>query len=224
MKKSVLRAVPAALLLVLSLTMLAGCGPDRDEISYGRELDTGDSKAKIIELLGDPQYRETGGGGEVLQYCNTGFDLDVYRAFWVRDSRIIATKNYDRSGQIGLCSRFFQKLTWDDRPESRAEKTARLETGENATCVGYGLKHGTPAYADCRLRLVQMREQKDAAKQEATQAQQREARARQERRWQAFQEEQERNRERREQQQQQQQQPTNTNCQVIGNQIYCQSY
>ena len=51
--------------------------------------------------------------------------------------------------------------------ESSAEERARIQrendTADHQTCAGYGLTLGSPAYADCRLRLAQMRADRRAA-------------------------------------------------------------
>lgn len=45
-----------------------------------------------------------------------------------------------------------------------AANRARTEASDHSTCVDYGLELGTPAYADCRLRLSQIRAQDRAAR------------------------------------------------------------
>jgi len=45
-----------------------------------------------------------------------------------------------------------------------AANRARIDAGDHRTCTGYGMDLGTPAYADCRLRLSQIRAQNRAAR------------------------------------------------------------
>lgn len=55
----------------------------------------------------------------------------------------------------------------ESEAELRAQATAnraRIDANEHSTCTGYGLELGTPAYADCRLRLSQIRAQNQAAR------------------------------------------------------------
>lgn len=42
--------------------------------------------------------------------------------------------------------------------------TAQLEAEENAKCIGYGTKPGTPAYTDCRLKVEHQRQLAEAGK------------------------------------------------------------
>lgn len=92
----------------------------------------------------------------------------------------------------------------------QAAYRAQAEAADDRTCIGYGLELGTPAYADCRLRLSQIRVQNRAARNAAILQ------------WYGM-------------QQRQQpvytpppapviKSPTNTTCQWIGSQMYCTTY
>jgi hypothetical protein len=46
---------------------------------------------------------------------------------------------------------------------SAKERAERLAADDDAQCKSYGLAFGTPAYADCRLRLHEGRQRAEAA-------------------------------------------------------------
>jgi hypothetical protein len=48
-------------------------------------------------------------------------------------------------------------------PEERAAKAAEYEAGENWACASYGLRFGTPEFAQCRMFREQQRMARAAA-------------------------------------------------------------
>ena len=58
----------------------------------------------------------------------------------------------------------------ESEAELRAQRQARIaqaEASEHRQCVDFGLEHGTPEYADCRLQLRQIRANNEAARRAA---------------------------------------------------------
>lgn len=116
MKRPVVPAIRRALYFVLCAVVLAGCAGDQGRVPGQEKLHVGDSKDKLIRMMGPPDYRRGGGDGEVLQYCTTGFANDAYRVYWVRGDKILAMTSYPGVMQIGFCASHFRPLTWNDAP------------------------------------------------------------------------------------------------------------
>jgi hypothetical protein len=47
--------------------------------------------------------------------------------------------------------------------QHRAAEAQRLAAEDDSACKSYGLEFGTPAYADCRMRFVEMRAENEGA-------------------------------------------------------------
>jgi len=82
------------------------------------KLQVGDSKEKVVDVMGWPEYRSGDDNGEVLQYCSTGFADDGYRVYWIRNGKIVAMTSYKGVMQLGMCASHFRQLTWSDAPRS----------------------------------------------------------------------------------------------------------
>lgn len=138
MKKPFVSAKLRVLLSVLGAILLAGCAGDQGKVPDQEKLHVGDSKEKIIRIMGWPEYRQGNNDGEVLQYCSTGFADDGYRVFWVRDDKIAAMTSYKGVMQLGLCDRHFRQLTWRDAPRSVGEPERRGKRKGGGVASGTG--------------------------------------------------------------------------------------
>lgn len=163
MRISVFPPVWTVLLLALTLVTLVGCGSGNVVYSGDTATEAGDHVDKITGFLGPPQYRKNSGEGEIWQYCSTGINSDVYRVFWVRDDKVIATSSYIVQWAFGFCTSNFRQLTWNQLPNDAvvAEKKEEPENGGVASGTGFFInKQGailTNAHvvASCKSIMVQ---------------------------------------------------------------------
>lgn len=110
-----------AILFTFGVILLTGCAGDQGKVPGQEKLRVGDSKEKIVRVMGWPEYQRGDDNGEVLQYCSTGFADDGYRVYWVRDGKVVAMTSYKGEMQLGLCASHFRQLTWRDAPRSVRE-------------------------------------------------------------------------------------------------------
>lgn len=68
-------------------------------------LNPGDSKAKVLEVMGPPKDRQFQGDYEVWQYCITGagFGYHDYRAIWLRNDQVTGITSYKDTTPASRC-------------------------------------------------------------------------------------------------------------------------
>jgi hypothetical protein len=113
-----MRTIVGFLVFVL---LLPGCA------SFDKRINTiqaGDSKEKVIEILGDPEDRQFKGKDEALQYCKTGtgFGMCGYRTIWFYDGRVTGITSYSmKCVGPGSCGAHFKTIKWEDAPDHTIE-------------------------------------------------------------------------------------------------------
>lgn len=150
MKRPVSPTTRRALYFVLCTVVLASCAGDQGKVPGQEKLHVGDSKDKLIRMMGSPEYRRGGGDGEVLQYCTTGFANDAYRVYWMRGDKILAMTSYPGVMQIGFCSSHFRPLTWNDAPPHIRPPAQ----GQGNRPKGGGVASGTGFFINQRGAIV----------------------------------------------------------------------
>jgi len=107
-----MRTSMAAIALVLSLFM-AGCGTLDSKTIL---LNVGDSKERVLEVMGQPKDRQIYGQQEAWQYCvsGAGFGWNDHKIIWLNAGRVSGINSY-RSGVTG-CSGGIQPVRWGSAP------------------------------------------------------------------------------------------------------------
>ncbi len=81
------------------------------------KIGLGDSRERVLEILGSPGNRSFRGNQEALQYCTLGFFTDSFYTIWLRNSVVESVTNYDR--WYGLCS--FREVDWGQAPREKID-------------------------------------------------------------------------------------------------------
>lgn len=104
-------------LIILSLFSIS-CGSSalmEDSI----KINAGQSKEKVLKIMGVPGNRQFEGKNEAWQYCSTdyvGFTGDDYIVVWFYDGKVTGVTTY-KNTQIGSCEMFYKTIRWEDKPD-----------------------------------------------------------------------------------------------------------
>jgi len=73
------------------------------------QINKGDDKAKVLQVMGTPQDRQFLGDYEVLQYCITGagFGYHDYSAIWLRSGQVVGITTYKDHTPASSCRGHF---------------------------------------------------------------------------------------------------------------------
>ena len=99
--------------------LLSGCGTLAKKAVL---INPGDSKARVLEVMGPPGDRQFKGHDEAWQYCETdaGISYDDFRIVWFYDDRVTGLTSYKQS-QFGVCAGFFRSIRWENAPDHTIE-------------------------------------------------------------------------------------------------------
>ena len=111
-----------ALYLLLLLAFLTGCNTT-GQVSNVREatlaISYGDTKQKVLELLGPPGDRIFKEQYEAWQYCSTGFSADTYSTVWFESGTVTGIASQNAYWVDGFCSQAFPAIDWGQRPADK---------------------------------------------------------------------------------------------------------
>ena len=117
-----IRSWAATLMLLL---FVAGCGTLDNKTIL---LNVGDSKERVLEVMGAPADRQFHGQQEAWQYCvsGAGFGWNDHKIIWLNVGRLTGISSY-RSSVTG-CSGGIQPVRWENAPAPAPvlETTPRL--------------------------------------------------------------------------------------------------
>ena len=106
------------LIPILLLVALLGCYNFQKSIV---KLSPGDSKERVIEIMGTPHDSQFNGDLEVFQYFGVvSFGSCDFRQLWFRGGRLIGTTSY-RSSCAGGCSPCLRTIDWSNPPDQIIE-------------------------------------------------------------------------------------------------------
>lgn len=82
------------------------------------QINKGDDRAKVLQVMGTPQDRQFLGDYEVLQYCITGagFGYHDYSAIWLQSGKIVGITTYKDQTPGSSCRGHFRTLRLGDAP------------------------------------------------------------------------------------------------------------
>ena len=119
--------------VLLVLFTVAGCamtvtnGHVEDVRGKTLLLNLGDSKSKVIDILGNPGDRSFRDNDEAWQYCTSGHPNDNYSTIWFKSGFITGVTSRDAGKQNNLyggsCFTGFVQIDWGQVP---ADKTIDL--------------------------------------------------------------------------------------------------
>jgi hypothetical protein len=84
-------------------------------------LNVGDSKERVLEVMGTPADRQMRGQQEAWQYCASGAGIgwNDHKIIWLNAGRVTGINSY-RSGVTG-CRGGIQPVRWESAPDSVIE-------------------------------------------------------------------------------------------------------
>lgn len=112
-----------AIQLLLVVT-LAACGTLEKKTIL---LNVGDSKERVIAVMGTPQDRQLLGQQEAWQYCITGagFGYHDYRVIWLNAGSVTGITSYKDTTAGSGCTGHFRTIKWEDAPDTVLEIRAK---------------------------------------------------------------------------------------------------
>lgn len=83
------------------------------------QINKGDDRAKVLQIMGTPQDRQFLADYEVLQYCITGagFGYHDYSAIWLQSGQVVGITTYKDQTPASSCRGHFRTLRAEDAPE-----------------------------------------------------------------------------------------------------------
>lgn len=109
----VMRTSITGIALTLSL-FVAGCGTLDNKTIL---LNVGDSKERVIEVMGNPTDRQIHGQQEAWQYCvsGAGFGWNDHKIIWLNGGRVTGINSY--RSHVSGCSGGIQPVRWGSAPD-----------------------------------------------------------------------------------------------------------
>ncbi|MFH4786192.1 hypothetical protein [Vibrio diabolicus] len=106
------------LLPLLISAVLGGCGTLDNKTIL---IDAGDSKEKVIDVLGLPYDRQFEQQKEAWQYCvsGAGFGYNDHKIIWFTDKKVTGITSY-RTTRSG-CTGAVKTIKWEDAPDYTVE-------------------------------------------------------------------------------------------------------
>ncbi len=82
------------------------------------QINKGDDRAKVLQIMETPQDRQFLADYEVLQYCITGagFGYHDYTAIWLRSGKVVGITTYKDHTPGSSCRGHFHTLRVEDAP------------------------------------------------------------------------------------------------------------
>ncbi len=102
------------------LTALSACGSLEKKAML---LNVGDSKERVIEVMGTPDDRQLRDDNEAWQYCQTGagFGYHDYRIIWFKQGKVSGINSYKSSRPASSCATDLKPIKWEDAPDAVIE-------------------------------------------------------------------------------------------------------
>jgi hypothetical protein len=109
-------------LLLVATSLLAGCGTLDSKTIL---LNVGDSKQRVIEVMGTPHDRQVKGVHEAWQYCVLGasFGSNDHKIIWIQSGLVTGINSYKSFS--GGCTGSMREIRWESAPNAVIEVRPR---------------------------------------------------------------------------------------------------
>lgn len=106
----------------LCVIFLFGCGTLDNKTIL---INPGDTKKRVVEIMGLPQDRQVQQSQEAWQYCvsGAGFDFNDHKIIWFNKGLVTGITSY-RSHRTG-CTGAIRSIKWEDAPHLIIENRNR---------------------------------------------------------------------------------------------------
>ncbi len=90
-------------------------------------IDPGDSKEKVLQIMGTPGDRQFRGKDEAWQYGQTGagFGYHDFRIIWFYDGKVTGITSYKDHTPATSAAAHFKPIRWEDAPNRTIELRIR---------------------------------------------------------------------------------------------------
>ena len=105
--------------IALSFLLIAvGCGTLDNKTIL---LNVGDSKERVLEVMGTPKDRQMRGQQEAWQYCVSGAGLgwNDHKIIWLNAGRVAGINSY--RSHVSGCGGGIEPVRWESAPDSVIE-------------------------------------------------------------------------------------------------------
>ena len=114
--------IQKVLLVCASAVALSACAQVKHK---AMELSPGDSKARVLEIMGAPDDRQFNGENEALQYgMVVSIGVCDYTVVWLHDGKTSGITSYRHFSTMG-CRQGLQPISWSEAPIAAANPSAK---------------------------------------------------------------------------------------------------
>lgn len=108
---------------IFALLVLSSCASLRNAPTAAVTIQPGESRARVLEQLGEPGDRQFSGDDEALQFCKTTGNMVVaaqvgeYTVVWLFRGRVTGVTTYrEVLGTFKKCDSAFRSMSWEEAP------------------------------------------------------------------------------------------------------------
>jgi len=86
-------------------------------------INPGDTKERVLSIMGTPGDRQFRGKDEAWQYGQTGagFGYHDYRVIWFYDGKVTGITSYKNYTPASSAAAHFQQIRWEEAPDRTIE-------------------------------------------------------------------------------------------------------
>lgn len=113
--------------IVILCLFFSGCATGATLVKKSVLVSHGDTKERVLSIIGQPGDRQFNGEDEVWQYCKTdftGLSHDKFVMVWFYQGQVTGVSTYNNN-EFGTCSSFFKTIKWEDAPDRTVEFRTR---------------------------------------------------------------------------------------------------
>ena len=113
-----------SILLCLLIFTLTACGSLQKKAAL---VDLGDTRERVLDVMGPPDDNQFKGKHEAWQYCQTGagFGYHDYRIFWFYDGKVTGINSYKSTRPASSCMADIRPVDWEEAPDISVEVRER---------------------------------------------------------------------------------------------------
>lgn len=116
-----MQLIKRVLLVIASIGALSACARVKH---HAMELSSGDSKARVLEIMGAPVDRQFNGNNEALQYgMVVSIGVCDYTVVWLHDGKTSGITSYRHFSTLG-CRQGLKPIDWSQAPSATASPSA----------------------------------------------------------------------------------------------------
>lgn len=84
-------------------------------------LAPGDTRQRVVEIMGKPGNRQITDTREALQWCKSGLFSNYYGLVILHDGKVFSIRTATTQGDGGSCGKVFPTIEWVMKPDTAVE-------------------------------------------------------------------------------------------------------